>query len=229
MSAPPPVRIDDIGGILVVRDDLIPGGTKRRVLGPLLAGADEWVYASPAQGYAQVALAHACRETGKRATVFVARRREPHKRTREAIEAGAHVVQVPVGYLTVVAARARAYAAETGAGLLPFGFDTPAFVAALADLARSLSLSPPEVWCVAGSGTLSRALQQAWPEAAHHAVRIGAAPRAGVARLYQAPEPFERDATLLPPFPSCSNYDAKAWRFITRHASPGSVFWNVAG
>jgi hypothetical protein len=224
----PPLTVEEVAGILVVRDDRVPGGTKRRVLGPLLAGADEWVYASPCQGYAQVALAHACHEQGKRATVFVAKRATPHKRTAEAIAAAARVVQVPVGYMTVVSARARAYAEQTGAGLLPFGFDTPAFIAALADLARSLGLSPAEVWAVAGSGTLSRALQRAWPEAAHHAVRIGAVPKAGAARLYQAPEPFERDAQVPPPFPSCSNYDAKAWRFILRHASPGSVFWNVA-
>jgi hypothetical protein len=224
----PPLMVEDINGVLVVRDDRVPGGTKRRVLAPLLGGADEWVYASPCQGYAQVALAHACREQGKRATVFVARRAAPHKRTVEAIAAGARIVQVPVGYMTVVAARARAYAEQTGAGLLPFGFDTPPFIAALADLARSLALSPSEVWAVAGSGTLSRALQQAWPDAAHHAVRIGAVPKAGRAQLYQAPEPFERDAQIPPPFPSCSNYDAKAWRFIMRHASPGSVFWNVA-
>lgn len=224
----PPLSITEHGGIYVVRDDRVQGGTKRRVLAPLLAGADEWVYASPCQGYAQVALAYACREAGKRATVFVARRATLHKRTQEAVSAGARVVQVPVGYMTVVAARARAYAQETGAGLLPFGFDTPAFVAALADLARSLGLSPSEVWAVAGSGTLSRALQVAWPDAAHHAVRIGSVPKAGRAQLYQAPEPFERDAKMPPPFPSCSNYDAKAWRFIRRHASPGSVFWNVA-
>lgn len=225
----PPFRVDTIGGIRVVRDDLVPGGTKRRVLGPLLAGADEWVYASPAQGYAQVALAHACRELGKRATVFVAGRALPHARTAEAIAAGANIREVRPGYMTVVTARARAYAAEAGAGLLPFGFDTPPFVAALAALARSLGLAPSEVWCVAGSGTLSRALQLAWPDAAHHAVRIGAAPDAGRARLYLAPEPFERDAREPPPFPSCPNYDAKAWRFIMRHASAGSVFWNVAG
>jgi hypothetical protein len=81
---------------------------------------------------------------------------------------------------------------------------------------------------VAGSGTLTRALQRAWPHAAFHAVRIGSAPDAGRATLHMAPEPFERDAKQPPPFPSCGNYDAKAWRFILRHATPGALFWNVA-
>jgi hypothetical protein len=46
--------------------------------------------------------------------------------------------------------------------------------------------------------------------------------------LYAAPEKFEQDAKVKPPFPSCSNYDAKAWRFIQEYARPGALFWNVA-
>lgn len=224
---PVPV-IEDVGGIAVVRDDLIAGGTKRRVLPDLLVGAEEFVYATAAYGYAQVALAYACAACGKRATVFTAKRAVPHPRTAEARAAGAKVVMVPHGYLSNVQAKARAYADATGAVLLPFGFDTPAFVAALAEVATALPIRPAEVWTVAGSGTLTRALQRAWPDAAFHAVRIGAVPDAGNARLYTAPEPFERDAKRPPPFPSCGNYDAKAWRFITAHASPGALFWNVA-
>jgi hypothetical protein len=100
-------------------------------------------------------------------------------------------------------------------------------VDALAAVASQLS-APTEFWSVAGSGTLTRALQAAWPDAAAHAVRIGADPDAGRATLYHAPEPFERPAKQPPPFPSCDNYDAKAWRFITAHAQPGALFWNVA-
>jgi hypothetical protein len=224
---PGPV-IAEAGGIMVVRDDLIAGGTKRRVLDTLLVGAEEFVYATAAYGYAQVALAYACAAAGKRATVFTAKRAVPHARTLEARAAGAKVVMVPHGYLSNVQAKARAYAQAVGAALLPFGFDTPAFVDALAAVAASLPVQPREAWTVAGSGTLTRALQRAWPHAAFHAVRIGSAPDAGRATLHMAPEPFERDAKQPPPFPSCGNYDAKAWRFILRHATPGALFWNVA-
>jgi hypothetical protein len=102
-------------------------------------------------------------------------------------------------------------------------------VDALTDVARGLSIVPTEVWTVAGSGTLSRALQHAWPDATVHVVQIGARPKVGRAIVWQAPERFEHDAGLPPPFPSCSNYDAKAWRFIREHAQPGALFWNVAG
>ncbi len=225
MNAP---IIEEYSGILVVRDDLLPGGTKRRVLDSLLVGADEFVYASPAYGYAQVSLAYACAARGLQATIFTAKRKELHARTQEAKRAGAKIVMVPTGYLSNVTAKARDYAAASGAHLLPFGFDTPVFLSALADVARSLPLRPAEVWAVAGSGTLSRALQLAWPSAQFHAVQVGKEPDAGAARVYVAPERFEDDARERPPFPSCSNYDAKAWRFVRRHASPGALFWNVA-
>jgi len=57
---------------------------------------------------------------------------------------------------------------------------------------------------------------------------IGAAPDAGGAVVLQAPEKFEDAAKDPPPFPSCLNYDAKAWRFVRQRAKPGALFWNVA-
>lgn len=220
--------IEDVGGLLVVRDDLVAGGTKRRVIPRLLGGASEYVYASPAYGYAQIALAHACAEAGKRSTIFVAKRKAPHPRTIEANRAGARVVQVPAGYLSVIRARARGYCEATGAELLPFGFDTPGFLEGLAEVARALPVTPSEVWCAAGSGTLCRALRLAWPSASFHAVRVGTAVDLPGVTVHHAPEAFERDAKAPPPFPSCSNYDAKAWQFLREKASPGALFWNVA-
>jgi len=86
MIAPP--QVEEHAGILVVRDDLVQGGTKRRVIGQFLTGADEFVYASPAYGYGQVALAYSCAYAGQRATVFVAKRagciREPAKPSKQA-------------------------------------------------------------------------------------------------------------------------------------------------
>lgn len=223
----PPVIIEH-DGILVVRDDLQLGGTKARVVGRFLQGADEFVYASPVYGYAQIALAHTCAQSGKQATIFVAKRNQLHPRTVEAKRAGARIVQIPHGYLSNVQAKARAYAEAVNARLLPFGLDFPEMLLALAEVARSLSVVPAEVWTVAGSGTLSRALQLAWPKARFFAVQVGATPNAGAATVLKAPESFEGDAKMRPPFPSCSNYDAKAWRFIRQQARPGALFWNVA-
>ena len=223
-----PIRIEEHEGIVVVRDDFISGGTKTRVVPILFDDRKEYVYASPVQGYAQVALAYCAREHGKRTTIFCAARKTRHPRTLEAIAAGAKVVEVgPAGYMSVVRKRAADYCRISGARLLPFGLDTPAIRAAIADVARQID-EPAEVWTVAGSGTLSLSLQQAWPNARFHAVRIGAEPSVGRAKLWTAPEKFDDPAKMPPPFPSCANYDAKAWRFIRQHSSPGSLFWNVA-
>lgn len=224
---PDPV-IEQFGSLFVVRDDLLAGGTKRRVLPTLLQGANEFVYASPAYGYAQIALAHTCRDMGYQATVFTAKRGTLHPRTQEAKAAGAKIVLVPHGYLSNVQAKARAYADDVGAVLLPFGFDSDSFIDALAEIAKRLPIQPREVWTVAGSGTLTRALQRAWGEAVFHAVRIGKEPKTGEAIPHSAPEAFEDEAKIKPPFASCGNYDAKAWRFIKAGASAGALFWNVA-
>jgi hypothetical protein len=224
---PDPI-IEQCGRVLVVRDDLIAGGTKRRVLASILRGGSEFVYASPAYGYAQIALAYTCADMGYQATIFTAKRKVLHKRTQEAKAGGAKIVLVPTGYLSNVQAKAKAYAEAVGAIYLPFGFDSETFINELAGVARALPIQPREVWTVAGSGTLTRALQSAWGEAVFHAVRIGKAPNIGRALSHTAPEGFEDDARQRPPFPSCSNYDAKAWQFIQQYASDGALFWNVA-
>jgi hypothetical protein len=230
----PKFKIDALeGGRFVVRDDVLPGGTKRRALDVLLEAEAEHVYAGPAYGYAQVALAYAARDHGARATVFVAKRDQPTELSLEAKRAGAQVVQIPFGRLSNVRAKARAYCERTGARLLPFGLNDPRFIGRLAELARAVRLGREpvgkrQVWCAAGSGTLTRALQEAFPEAEHVAVVVGTeAGDVGRARVLRAAERFEEPAQEPPPFPSAEHYDAKVWRFFREQAAPAALFWNV--
>jgi hypothetical protein len=220
-------------GVSVVRDDLFKGGTKARFLPLLFDGADEVVYASPAEGGAQTALAHTAAALGKRATIFVAKRATPHDRALEAKRVGAKVMQVSPGYLTVVQARAREYCNRTGARLAPFGVDMPSAIKRIADAARMTGLQPDEVWCAGGSGVLARSLAMAWPNARRHVVEVGRnlSPQdvAG-AQIHKAGIGFSKALKELPPFPSCPHYDAKAWRICKSRRGPGLVlFWNVTG
>jgi hypothetical protein len=225
-------------GIVVVRDDLLPGGTKRRAIPIFFDDAhDTYVYASPVQGAAQLALAYTAREYGKKAVIFCAERKTKHPNTLRAIQLGAYVREVPMGFLSNVSAKARDFCEQTGAKLLPFGLDDPLFIEALAAVARNLPQEhsllrrpPTEVWSITSSGVLTRALQLAWPDAKFFGVRVGHPPDAGSALVYDAPEKFEQPAKreLLPPFASCLHYDAKAWRFVKRLAHPGALFWNVS-
>jgi hypothetical protein len=220
-------------GVLVVRDDLHPGGTKARFMPVLFEGCDEAVHASPAEGGAQTALAIVAKALGKRATIIVAKRAKPHPRTLEASRLGAKVIEVAPGYLSVVKARAREYCARTGARLVPFGVNMPEAIETIAAAARSTGIEPDEVWCAAGSGVLSRALAKAWPNARRHAVQVGhtltPAEVAG-ATIHVHPLPFGREGRVRAPFPSDLHYDVKAWEICTARKGPGRVlFWNVTG
>lgn len=225
----PAPRVELHNGFRVVRDDDLPGGSKLRVLLPLLAALPEQeiVYGSPASGYAQIAVAEACAMLGKQAVIFVARSKLEHPRTTAARAAGARVVSVPFGRLAVVQSRARGYAKVRRAHLVPWGVDVPEALELFAAAARRIDPAPAEVWACAGSGTLIRGLQLAWPSASFHAVRVGAMPDVGAAKLYAAPERYEQPARYPPPYPSCDNYDAKIWRFALESAQPGALIWNV--
>jgi hypothetical protein len=222
-------------GILVVRDDLLAGGTKARFVGQLFDGADEVVYASSCEGGAQTALATVAAQLHKRATIFVAKRKEPHARALMAKRLGARVMQVSPGYLSTVEARARQYCELTGARLAPFGVDIPEAVDAIAAAAIATGLEPDEVWCASGSGVLARGLAKAWPNARRHVVQIGrtlSAEEVAGATIHVYPAPFGARAKSAPPFPSDPHYDAKAWekcKAARGNASGRVVFWNVAG
>ncbi len=232
MILPPPTVVEH-DGIHVVRDDLIGGGTKARYIVRLFDDAEEVVYATPAEGGAQTALAWAARELGKRATLFVAKRAQPHPRALMAKRLGATVWQVSPGYLTVVQKRARDYCAVTGARLAPFGVDMPEAIAAIADAARATGLEPDEVWCASGSGVLARGLSAAWPQARRHVVQVGRTLTEGDvagATIHVHPLTFGQAAKAKPPFPSDPHYDAKAWEIAkTRRGAGLVVFWNVTG
>lgn len=229
----PAPQIVEHEGIFVVRDDLIGGGTKARFMVRLFEQAEEVVYATPAEGGAQTALAWTAREMGKRATLFVAKRADPHPRALMAKRLGAKVYQVTPGYMTVVQKRARDYCAATGATLAPFGLDLPEAIETIAAAARATGFEPDEVWCAAGSGVLARSLALAWPNARRHVVQIGRALKpddvAG-ATIHVYPRPFGQEARTRPPFPSDPHYDAKAWEIATARRGAGRVlFWNVTG
>lgn len=225
--------------ITVVRDDLLSeGGSKLRFLPFLVAGAREIVFGGPFCGGAPLALAVLGRETGQRITLFFAKRAKLHWRQQRAQALGAKLQFVSPGYMTVVQARSRAYAAQAGALFLPLGFDVPAaegpFIASM-EAVRRRTGDPDEVWCCAGSGMLARCLGRAFPSSAVRAVAVGLASRheaqhmpANVS-LVEAGYPFERETKAACPFPSCGNYDRKAWEIAQRQAKGRALFWNVAG
>ena len=231
---PAPV-IEEHEGFFIVRDDLLGGGSKVRFADYLIQSQpeiEEWVYgSSPATGYAQISLSCLCRKYGKKAIVFMAERAmdKLHDYQLRAIEEGAIMNWVPNGMLSVTEKRARDYVQESpnNRRLLPIGFDHPSVIASVTRVALRCDVRPNEVWTVGSSGTLTRGLQQAWPDASFHCVAVGHKGDYGRAKVYHCEIPFNKETKVKPPFPSAPTYDAKAWEFMKKYASPGALFWNV--
>ena len=246
----PKPEIVEHEGYYVVRDDLIPVGTKARG-GDYIIGHDpehkdvqEWVYgSSPASGYAQVSLPYVCNKYNKKAVLFMAKRSmdKLHPYQKRGIEMGAEYHWVPNGMLNVTQKRAKEYVEQSPntRRLLPIGLDHPTVIGCLVRVARSLAIQPTEVWSVGSSGTLSRALQIAFPNATVHVVSSGGhkmgPSQLGRAIFHPTQYRFDQEVKLeeRPPFPSPPAYDAKAWvvmkRYYEENDKPKTVlFWNVA-
>ena len=89
----PQPEIHKHDGFYVVRDDLVEGGTKRRVLGKYIehfSEFDEYIYASPRQGYGQLSLSIVCAEMNKKSTIFIPKGKHTWI-TEKSIEYGAKV------------------------------------------------------------------------------------------------------------------------------------------
>ena len=195
------VRRDD-GKIICVnvfRDDVLEGGTKQRAMGVMIrdSSADRFVYAGPAEGYAQVALAYVCKLYGKKSTVVLPRRRDRrlHALTVVAKSHGVNVVEVPprnngngVARLKDVQVYAEnmveRHNMEKHEGdvmeLLPFGLHCDEFVSELVQRLKEcipeelLSKDPPKrLWTVAGSAALLASFAKVWPSTKFMVVQVG--------------------------------------------------------
>lgn len=235
-------------GVYVVRDDLLGAGSKLRFLDYLI-GHDpstrtiqEWVYGScPAAGYAQISLPVLCRAYNTRAVLFMAQRdpQRYHEYQKRGMAEGAVYHWVPDGMLSVTQKRARDYANvdPVHRRVLPIGLEHPTALASIVRVARQLPVVPDYVWSVGSSGTLSRGLQMAWPNAEVHVVSVGhkmGDTERGRAILHLSPYKFDKPvkAADVPPFPSAPTYDAKAWSVLQawrRAQTPtGTILlWNV--
>lgn len=220
----------------MLRDDFLAGGTKRRVLQGMIPAIpqNEIVYAGHAYGYAALAIALAAQSCGKKLHVFY-----PSPQVY-GVEVFDETIKQPNVTFSIekgltkqheVVQAATAYAHVRDAYFMPIGCATDEFRAGLVEIARSLHFIPDEVWCLSGSGLLTSALSQAWPNASINGVSLGM-PHLKIDRarvtVWEAPERPEQAASALPPYPSALYYDAKIWRFVQEHGSPDALIWNVS-
>lgn len=233
----PPI-IEEHGGVLVVREDLLDGGSKIRFLPHIVQGAKEIVYGSPFCGGAGYALSVYGRRKGVAITLFYAKRKDFHWRQKAAFKNGAQLFQVPAGRMSVVQHRARHYAQDRSALFLPLGFDVPNATAPFeAVMSRVAAQVGPidEIWAATGSGMLARCLGRAFPQSRIRGVTVGLASRNQKqsfppnVELIPCPYDFAEECPARPPFPACRNYEAKAWEQMLLRGRGRRLFWSVLG
>lgn len=235
-----PYILEEHQAMIVVRDDLIPGGSKMRFLPYLVEGATEVVFGGPFCGGAPYALSVWGRETGTKVTLFYAKRKRENWHARQiAAEAnGAIIREVPHGYMTHVQSQARKYAAEAGALFLPLGFDVPEaadpYIASMRKV-RSMAGPVDQVWASTGSGMLARCLGEAFYPIPVFGVKVGLDSRSSKQQmpsnvtLIPSTYKFAAETKATAPFPSCGNYDRKAWEIAVAQKQGRALFWNVLG
>tara|TARA_E500000331_G_scaffold57142_3_gene51334 strand:+ start:1970 stop:2695 length:726 start_codon:yes stop_codon:yes gene_type:complete len=232
---PKPI-IEEHNRFLVVRDDLVPGGSKMRFLPYLVKDAKEVVFGGPFCGGAPYALSVWGGRTKTKVTLFYAKRKELHIRQKKALKNGATIYQVPYGYMSNVQSKAKKYAKDKGALFLPLGFDVSEasnpFIHQM-KLVRSMVGKVDQVWAATGSGMLARCLGKAFDPIPVHGVVVGLASRnekqtySPNVTLHKYPKDFSWSCGYKAPFPSCGNYDLKAWEMCQKLSKGKTLFWNV--
>ena len=239
--------------VFIVRDDLLPGGTKQRGLAGALEdfiarGKTHFVYVSPFCGYAQLALSYLCREMNLSCELFCERDlrfegQHPHEYTLQAESWGAKIHLVES---LAEGSRRAAQCAEKDEDSfeIPLGFDCEEFFHHYCRALKvqwervliTLPEKPATLWVSVGSGTLLRSFQKVLTGSATQICGVNvhvledADPRisqlAG-AQLYSSPQRFAEPTKASLGFPSNCFYDAKVIPFLQENAQEGDVFWNV--
>lgn len=234
--------------IIVVRDDILCGGSKSRVAfnfvrNQILNGYTHFVYISPWYGAASVALPWILRVLQKEfpdknleCTIIIDK--YPLKVVGEyppyiiiGAKYGAKIIEVPINEDKF--RFAQEYAQKNNALFLEPGFNYPEVISDIGNLVEQIKERYgffDEAWCAIGSGTLIRGLQNGNIAQNYFGVCIFKycpyiENAVGIFPEYHHNEPIPLNE--IPPFPSALYYDSKVWKYIKDR--PGKIlFWNVA-
>lgn len=225
----------------VIRDDFLIGGSKQRLVYKIMeqSTCDEFVYAGPYYGYAQIALAYCAHELGKKATIIIDKISPRWHLTEKAIRYKPKLIEIENGYLAKLHDYAEKYVKDKkDVCLMPFGLGTPEYINLFAEqiklaLPNDLRINQPKrMWLVAGSGTLLGALYKVFPTTYFNAVQVGKKiwdDQIDKQRttLYISEEKFSDRAKEQPPYETVATYDAKLWTFVMKYGQDDDYIWNV--
>lgn len=231
----------------VFRDDMLIGGTKQRALIPFIQKTkkEKYVYAGPAQGYAQIALAYTCNILHKTAVLFLPK---PINNKRTALTSYAmsfgsvELHEIPAD-LKTLQKNADEYSSKNADSYqLAFGGDEPIYVDELYKSIKSalkqtiknekIVVNPGRLWIVAGSATILKVLYKIFPTTHFCVVQVGKKvwpDQIDESRttLYISEESFTEIAKIQPDYPTVATYDAKLFTFFLKYGEDGDYIWNV--
>lgn len=231
----------------VIQDAGTIGGTKSRGILELMKRHDEFqefVYAGPAIGYAQYALAYCASQLGKKATVFLSC--GPNTRDTD-VTKKAKKYKPKIIKLTTLkeaeAAAAKYCEGDSSRYLCPFGMNSDEFRQILLEKLQDANMPTipegSEIWVPVGSGTLLRVLMEIYPNTHFHCIIVGKKMWEDQyepdkwARMtrHTSTMPFSKRVPKdqVPPYKSVLNYDAKVWWFARELGKSGDYIFNVAG
>ncbi len=238
------IKIEQLDKFHIARDDLLPGGTKRRALEKWLPSldSDHFIYVGSVYGSGGWALAEACKELGFGCTLYIPQSPyEPDWLNSLSLSLrsfpspsfyegeGSREREISVIRTDPMPVQDLYDSLKDQKGLLPLGYDDPYFKNCLADVFKSIDMAPSEIWMPCVSGVLVQAARQAWPDIPLNAVCVAKHHGdLGKARKYQASEKYHQRAQSLPPYPSNLFSDAKLWQFASRFALNNALIWNTS-
>lgn len=228
----------------VIRDDIIFGGTKVRGCVDFFrySDYDEFIYASPTNGLAQVALAQSAYLTRKKIVLFVKKNKYLTNQTKNALQFTDNVTIyfIENANMKILFQHALEYHQhhQKTSYLLRLGFSNKLYTTYLQkninlSIPHSLKDNPPKrLWCVAGSATLLNVLYKVFPKTHFCVVQVGKTIwddqiEKDRTTLYISDENFYDNASIQPPFPTVKSYDAKLWTFVLQYGQPHDFIWNV--
>ena len=245
---PYPNNVVEHEGILVIRDDLIPGnlGSKARYAEALLSTVKEryLFYAMVPHGQALKVLSSIAKKYNKIVVAIAPLRNEPTEGHLEAMEHGAIMMYYQTGGMAGARKRCRDFIVEQlgGNGLyVPAGVKNPLIIAGFAKSCEAINAvyKPDVVFSVASTMVMSHGIQLGFPQAEIYAIQVAGNSASqkwpGRAKIINHPQKFEEECPKdkMPPFNSISTYDSKGWAYALEYkkANPDKVvmFWNVAG
>ena len=223
----------------LLQDGILPGGTKQRGIFEYMAKYaekyDEFIYAGPSEGFAQLALSFVAFRLGVKATNFVDSR-SFSRQMRKAKSFGCKYVIVKGGLKQVKEEATMYHNTRPNSMLLPFGLMDHDFLEIMENNIRDALIDiidnpPKRLWLVAGSGTLMKIFANIFPDCELLVVQVGKTIWDDMlppnAKKYIAPEKFQHNPMKMPPYRTVPNYDGKLWQFVLKDGQNDDYILNV--